>query len=119
MRNVKLSEIKVTVRGVGDVPIPSSPYFTSLKSGNRAPYDAYIKKHGLTQDTWEKFQQTKASIRHKGIKIQAPFIRLTNNNVITDGHHRVSILYLLFGPKVILRLDDSHTVRAVRTGEPL
>jgi len=100
---VCLGNVKVIVRGVGNVPIQASPYYISLKNHDEKVHEAYV---GTNHEVyWRKFKDTYKSIRDQGFQFGQQFpIRLDDHDVVLDGHHRVSILLLLYGSDLVLHV---------------
>jgi hypothetical protein len=95
-----LKNLRVTVRGIPHpIPITESPIYQSLASHNAAIYENYIKDNNIkTSRTWARYQDTYHHIKEHGFNAtQEPRIQVNSQNVVTNGHHRVSILYVLFG----------------------
>ena len=105
---VRLSDLKVTVRGnKHPIPIPESPIYQSLATNTPDIYENYIKQNGIKKSrTWLRYQETFHQIQTQGFHAKTqPQIQVNGQNVVTNGHHRVSILYFLFGGNLKVHLE--------------
>lgn len=134
-----LSELKVSVltnfgvvgaiSGVGtmtgwvwqNLHLPESPLVLTLLSGDKKNFDD-MATHVPTREikvemtdkeinnktTYERFLDLYKDIKNNGVK-NTSTIRINENHMIEDGHHRLAILYSL-GEKEIT-LPDSQTVK--------
>lgn len=132
-----LSELKVSVltnfgvvgaiSGAGTVTgwvwqnlyLPESPLVLTLLSGDKKKFDdmathvpsrevQMTDKEINNKTTYEKFLDLYEDIKNNGVK-NTSTIRINENHMIEDGHHRLAILYSL-GEKEIT-LPDSQTVK--------
>ena len=103
-----LKNLKVTVRGKKHpIPIPDSPIYQSLATGTPDIYENYIKQNGIKPSrTWQRYQETFGEIKERGFDAKRqPQIQVNAQHVVTNGHHRVSILYFLFGGNLNINIS--------------
>ena len=108
-RTLALVDIKVIVRGVGNVPITASPYYQSLSQNKPEIHEKYVgDKHN---EHWHTFKKNYKSIRDHGFVPDTRYpITLDAENVILDGHHRVCILWHLYGQDLLLYINKNNQV---------
>jgi hypothetical protein len=114
-RTVALVDLKVIIRtgkGEENVPIPSSPFYQSLVKDDPDIHEKYIgDKHN---EYWHSFQKTYRSIRDHGFFPDTRYrITVTDDNVILDGHHRVSILWHIYGQDLLLHINKNNQVYSI------
>ena len=111
-RTLALLDIKVIVRGEGNVPITASPYYQSLSQNKPDIHEKYVgDKHN---EHWHTFKKTYKSIRDHGFFPDTRYpITLDDDNVILDGHHRVCILRHLYGQDLLLHINQNNQVYAI------
>jgi hypothetical protein len=114
-RTVALVDLKVIVRrkdGQDIVPIPSSPYYQSLAKNEPEIHEKYVgDKHN---EDWHTYKKNYRSIRDHGFFPDTRYpITVNDDNVILDGHHRVSILWHLHGQDLLLHLNKNNQVYSI------
>lgn len=105
-------------------PIVDSPYYQSLKTKNSNLFQQYARWTSTPRtNTWSNFISVYHSIKRNGFnsKVGHPVVIIHDRThwQVIDGHHRVAILYHLYGPdaKVLLQ-DGKHISAIVGTPKP-
>lgn len=117
MNVVLISQVFVGVLqadGTGrQVPVLESPFYRTLDSGSREPFESYrsvlMKVSGTPERemSCDEFIWLFKQIVRDGFIPMLPRIRFDDNMVCLDGHHRLAILLAKHGPHLGLQIENN------------